>query len=835
MRTVQLYIGGVKLDLFKDESISVTSSIQNISDISKVFTDFSQTFSIPVSKINNSVFLHWYNNDLDSGFIAKKRVAARLEINNTPFRIGKVQLEGADIKNNRPENYKITFFGDVVTIKDNFGDDKLSDLVYTSLNASSAPSDVKASIESTADLDVRFPLITSNRAWTYGDGGANDVSETATPISYSELFPAVRASKILEFIENKYSLSFSGLFLTNKRFTNLFTWFKNSKEPTFLLEPLQVTFDNGISDYFVDNRVLLNHLQESIVPEPSGYSYIPYTNGNSYGSNSYKSFIFYHKCDLTNANYYVDFIKHNTTYPSSTPVVQTFTFNNSTTGILNSCSIQLPNDNYSNFNYSIQIRCAEAITIYDTDIKHTFTVSFKNNITHPTTGYLPIYITESIDTFLGTANMGEPYTSNTNMDIQSLAPDIKVSDYFTGILNAFNLTCFPLQDGTFQIEPLQDWYAYGNTVDITPHVIDDSITITRPKLHKSISFEYEKSNSMLNVEFNSNFDRQYGSLSSQFDFDGSPLKIKLPFENPMFSKFTGTNLQIAYGITDAVGGADKSYIPKCTNLYLYEDTACNFKFNDGTTTTTITNYMPFGQDLEYNDVNYSSNFGSDISTLLLTDTENSLYNVYYRNYLENLFNNKTRKVAVSTIMPLSMLANLTLDAAIVIRDKRYRIDSMKTNLTTGKVDLVLLTDLTLINLSGAGGSTVKPTLPITPINSGGGTIYVPVRPIKDPINTSPFGGGGTYVKVLATLETQFINTNPVIPVTFYSPTTLSITVPPNTTGATRTNTIPLEYYNADDTLNSTDYIYIIQDYAHSFLLKEDGGYILQENYDKIEI
>ena len=62
---------------------------------------------------------------------------------------------------------------------------------------------------------------------------------------------------------------------------------------------------------------------------------------------------------------------------------------------------------------------------------------------------------------------------------------------------------------------------------------------------------------------------------------------------------------------------------------------------------------------------------------------------------------------------------------------------------------------------------------------------------------------------------------------------LTITVPVNTTGAERTNTIPLEYYNADGTLNSTDYIYVIQDYERSYLLQENGDYLLTETYDKI--
>ena len=58
MLNVQLYIeseDGVmtEIELFQDESITLTQTLQNIKDISKVFTDFSKTFSVPASKSNN--------------------------------------------------------------------------------------------------------------------------------------------------------------------------------------------------------------------------------------------------------------------------------------------------------------------------------------------------------------------------------------------------------------------------------------------------------------------------------------------------------------------------------------------------------------------------------------------------------------------------------------------------------------------------------------------------------------------------------------------------------------------------------------------------------------
>ncbi len=64
MRQVQVYIEGKKIELFDDEQINVTSSVQNINDISKVFTDFSQSFTVPASTVNNAIFQHFYQSDV---------------------------------------------------------------------------------------------------------------------------------------------------------------------------------------------------------------------------------------------------------------------------------------------------------------------------------------------------------------------------------------------------------------------------------------------------------------------------------------------------------------------------------------------------------------------------------------------------------------------------------------------------------------------------------------------------------------------------------------------------------------------------------------------------
>ena len=96
MQKLQLYIGTERVDLFKDETVSFTQTIQNVKDISKIFTEFSKTFSLPASKVNNKIFKHYYNFDIQGGFDARNKVEGYIELNTLPFKEGYIKLEGVD-------------------------------------------------------------------------------------------------------------------------------------------------------------------------------------------------------------------------------------------------------------------------------------------------------------------------------------------------------------------------------------------------------------------------------------------------------------------------------------------------------------------------------------------------------------------------------------------------------------------------------------------------------------------------------------------------------------------------------------------------------------------
>ena len=72
---------------------------------------------------------------------------------------------------------------------------------------------------------------------------------------------------------------------------------------------------------------------------------------------------------------------------------------------------------------------------------------------------------------------------------------------------------------------------------------------------------------------------------------------------------------------------------------------------------------------------------------------NTLFKEYYEDYIISVFNPKNRITKLSAYLPLNILLNYTLSDRFVMKGNSYKINSITTNLQTGKSDLELLNDL----------------------------------------------------------------------------------------------------------------------------------------------
>jgi hypothetical protein len=129
----------------------------------------------------------------------------------------------------------------------------------------------------------------------------------------------------------------------------------------------------------------------------------------------------------------------------------------------------------------------------------------------------------------------------------------------------------------------------------------------------------------------------------------------------------------------------------------------------------------FGQDLTDNGIKYSTNFAPETSSYWLTPIQQSIFATYYFPYLTNLFNPKNRLTTIKANLPVSILTGLQLNDRLIIRDKRYLINEMKTNLVTGETTFQLLNDFMPvfpIRVIQTSPSQEDVTVPITLPNFG---------------------------------------------------------------------------------------------------------------------
>ena len=85
------------------------------------------------------------------------------------------------------------------------------------------------------------------------------------------------------------------------------------------------------------------------------------------------------------------------------------------------------------------------------------------------------------------------------------------------------------------------------------------------------------------------------------------------------------------------------------------------------------------------------NFFNETNEYTKTTTfTGTLFKNYYEDYITEIFSQKRRLTKLTAYLPLKMIYNMKLNDKISLDNKTYKINSVKTNLTTGKSDFELL-------------------------------------------------------------------------------------------------------------------------------------------------
>ena len=725
-----------RLDTFDDEIIRLTQSIQDIKDPGKVFTNFTQTFSLPASKSNNKYFKHFEKSEIVTpAFDARKKVEAKIELNSLPYQTGKLKLEGVNMKNGKAHTYRVTFFGDLQNLKDILGDSKLKDLdwllnfntIYNQTNiisgfTSSGTGTVTATDEGVSTT-FTAPIVTAlisntqrgflsaaNTASYYDStkeeinksGGNLDTTTNSNVSGYywKDLTFSIRVYVIIRAIVNSSITADSS---GNKQIIFSNDFFSTTNTPFYKLYMLMQRKAGRINTEFASAHTLTGY----ITPDET----FPYLNA------SISTFLVY---GIDTATYINLFITvgyggsggtENNAFTielvSDQGDVIDFDFSASSSATTSSVSLQIGTGTWR-----ILFRANAAQDISSVQLVYSY---------NPQSGGQQQYT----QTLSGSPLFQIPASG---FSIQENIPDIKIIDFLSGLFKMFNLTAYK-EEGKIYVKTLDSYYNSGSTKDITNFVDSKTKTVDKALPYKEITFKYEDTGNILAKQHFENNQQDWGGITytgdETLDSSDKTYEIIAPFQHMKFENLNGAgsgSLQVGHLIDDKL----EPYLGKPVLFYPIHTSSLSgtitpFKLQknisglDGysgsvdsvnqaqywipSNSPTVDNTnADYPQTIHFNQETNEYTNGNDY--------DETLFVRYYQNYVVNVFRSNERLTKIKAKLPLKFLRDFSLANEVQIGDTAFRVNKITSNLQTGDTNLELLNGRSVISAAGGSSSSV---------------------------------------------------------------------------------------------------------------------------------
>ena len=731
-----------RVDFFDFESIEVNSGVQDFRDISKVFTDYSQTFSIPASKKNNKIFRHYYNISIEDGFDARIKQKAEIHLNGILWKVGYLRLTKSSIKNGKANSYRVTFFGGLTNLGNVIGNTMLSDIseldIYShDYNIDNVFSGFTQGLQLSGSTmgvggnrDVIYPSISANDKWYYDSSAVtpptsfnqgfsvnlyDNTGGSTYGINWLSLKPAIKVKHIINAIEEKYSsINFTDDFFGTPEFDNLYMLLHNNKG---VLAPSS----SNIEDVSVTYRIGSSNNDSDFSLDPTFTEARPMTTYWESASNSEKRVFQYHVIiSVSNvvksgggndAVYTVEVLDGNTTIDR----FQSISGDNTVTSVL--CTENLRE--WSDVRIKISSDSNELATFeLDLELKRVrYKIPFIGQTTEHTcnvqnfidTGGIPVE-----ESSLYSTSIAGTQTLIKKIEITKNMPKISILEFLTGIFKAFNLTAKSNNQGIIEVKTLNQFYSSGKSIDITNKINNEEVSVNRMDLFRNIEFKYSEpttfgilnNNEISNTDFgNLEYQATADGTDSNLVFDGKNYSVNLPFEKIYYERLFDENNVLSR--TEFGNGwlVDKDQNEALTKPILFYNvvqpidssrTPIGFvskslvtQYNRASNSNSSEYF--FGGIWNIIEGTKSLNFNLEYDEFSLTEVSRGLFRKHYQDYISNIFNKGTRVLELEMKADLAFLLKYEINDTLTILDEEYIINNIRTNLTTGitKLELVL--------------------------------------------------------------------------------------------------------------------------------------------------
>lgn len=572
-----------KLDLDKTESIPMKYVQKDTSDLSKVFSPYSQSFSFSATPNNQRALGYWGNTEVLKPS-SSKLLYCKVYANELLSFVGFLKITDLSYKNGKPETYTSNLTTLMGSLKDRIGDDLVSDLSDTAISILWNENSVKqylTTVQTMLGIKYFVPLISTNRVWAFdptGDEGYLDNVAFASgidpdsdkTIKSDELRPSINFASVMNLIKAKYDLEIIEPFINEDEYKDLYMWC------------------NGENFYSLESkkfRIITNLGGRRVYNNNADFSPKKYAATSSTLDSSIKV------VRSSTAAAWDSFFTLRLNFDDVT-----FTGGGNTKGLQVSLVKKSNGVEFANASFTANddnsFQCD--IPVYDSyfvadEIEFFIYIKFEQPTTWLNSEFRIIYKAR-ISPFKATYEYRSQINNNSNLmntsqiDLLKSLPEIKVIDFLTSYFKTFNVSIFesePDSEKLYWLNPT-DVSSSNNvyskaTVDYTPYVDLSSVK-------KSVSNEYNYYNfKHADSEYNSNVNYKIGSGGVDYGqltypeikpTNANEYKIETNFSIIPPLILTGTNdIVTYYGFTsddpEILDTGGKRYTPNTKELTLF--------------------------------------------------------------------------------------------------------------------------------------------------------------------------------------------------------------------------------------------------------------------------
>jgi hypothetical protein len=748
----------IYLDLYDDVSINFNLSFAEIQDITSRNSGYSQTFRVPGTLKNNQFFNYMFNvNQEGLSFDLQKSVICSVNYKGIEMLSGILRLLKIIITDNKVD-YEVNIQDEVGVFINRISNKLLVDIDYTDLDHTYNSTNVKDSWEAVytgststgglKDGQILYPF--AHIGYIYDENGVvvktgnnsspllelngavGSISNNTTPMKTTGFKPSIQIYSVLQRIFQQNGYNVDSEFFATEYFQRLYmpllfnseTYYINSTEGT-----------DGTSQ-----------ITTSVTNPPNGFGFTGSTCFDIQGYIDFDEYVFNNGASVSSGygwqlsgrfypwtagdytfSYSLDLRLPIIDNPNTTVIVgEVYFFKNRTTkSAIRPFATTTP----------------EYIAIVS-DSNITLTLSpgdFVELVVEWQEGAIGLcgaekYATPNIQARTSVCNVTDApnlVVGSTVVVGEQFTPEYKQLDFLKGLITQFNLIFVkhPYLGDTYIMEPFNDYVAQGNTLNWTDKLdMSKSIEISpiTNLVGKALDFVYKDDADSTNVFTKSiNNNRTFGTnnfIPSGVTINDTPLRFESFFSPSPLDILTygGTPNPFLvpqfYGIKQLTvsGTTVTQLLPmklKPRILHYGGMVTSNeswYYFDDAASTTLEYSTFPF---LSHQNIIPSSpsgqaidlNFGNSSSpqdTYASTTTTNTSYNLYYKDYIDDLLSEDARMISANFYLNITDISNLQYNDLIFVKDAFYRINKIGNfNLISNQSNRVELIKLLNVDIS----------------------------------------------------------------------------------------------------------------------------------------